>query len=203
MYNAKQKQFNLTLPLYATKSDVEGFLERAESWFEKKLKSQVKSITPHHEATINVIGMPYKVHFQKDIKRKVIFDSNLVSVLDPKEQFLPLLEKAIQTKILEFLTQTSETFAKHLRVRISKVSIRDTHSRWGSCTSTGNLSYSWRLAFAPKEVIEYVCAHEVSHLVHMNHSQDFWKTVESICPTYKKHKTWLSQNGRQLFLYTF
>ncbi|MBY0280667.1 MAG: M48 family metallopeptidase [Alphaproteobacteria bacterium] len=203
MYNAKQKQFNLTLPLYTTKSDVQGFLERAEPWFEKKLKSQVKNIIPHHEGVINIIGIPYKIHFQKDIKRKVTFGPNFVSVLDPKEQFLPLLEKAIQSKILEFLTQTSETYAKCLNVKVSKVSIRDTHSRWGSCSSSGNLSYSWRLAFAPEEVIKYVCAHEVSHLIHMNHSQAFWDTVQSLCPTYKKHKTWLSQQGRQLFLYTF
>ncbi|MBY0462855.1 MAG: M48 family metallopeptidase, partial [Alphaproteobacteria bacterium] len=65
------------------------------------------------------------------------------------------------------------------------------------------LSYSWRLAFAPAEVIEYVCAHEVSHLIHMNHSQMFWDTVKSLCPQYKQHKAWLSQHGRQLFLYTF
>ena len=203
MYNAKQKQFQLTFPPYATQRNIHEFLERSEPWFEKRLKSQITHITPHHEGIISVIGMPYKIHFQKDIKKKVIFDLGLVSVLDPKEQFLPLLEKGIQTRILEFLTEASKTYARLLNVSVSKVSIRDTHSRWGSCSSSGNLSYSWRLAFAPREVTEYVCAHEVSHLVHMNHSQAFWDTVKSISPDYKKHKSWLSRHGRQLFIYSF
>lgn len=203
MYNAKQKNFSLTVPLYTTRSDIDGFLTRAQPWFEKKLKSQSSQITPAHQGTISILGIPYKINFQKDIKKKVIFDDGLVSVLDPKAQFLPLLEKGIQAKILGFLTEASKRYAKFLNVTVSKVSIRDTHSRWGSCTSAGNLSYSWRLAFAPEEVTKYVCAHEVSHLVHMNHSSAFWKTVEKICPTYKKHRDWLRVHGRQLFLYEF
>jgi predicted metal-dependent hydrolase len=203
MYNAKQKCFQLTLPSYATKSNIDEFLERSLPWLEKKVKSQISAIKLDHGQTVPILGTACKIYFQKDIKKKVIFNLGVISVLDPQEQFLPLLQKGIQTKALEFLTETSKTYAKLLDVKITKISIRDTHSRWGSCSSSGNLSYSWRLIFAQQQVTEYVCAHEVSHLIHMNHSQAFWKTVENLSPGYKKHKAWLRQHGRQLFLYDF
>ena len=202
-YDSKANHFRITHPLNAKLKDIQSFLERAQPWIEKKLKTKHTEVIPYHEGAIPIFGVPHKIHFQKDLKKKVLFDAGMVIVSHPKEDFLPLLEQAIQTKILTFLTETSTVYANHLKKTVHKVSVRDTRSRWGSCSSSGSLSYSWRLIFAPREVTEYVCAHEVSHLVHMNHSEAFWKTVESLCPAYKKHRAWLNKNGRQLFLYKF
>jgi predicted metal-dependent hydrolase len=88
-----------------------------------------------------------------------------------------------------------------LGVEFRRISVRDQTSRWGSCSSTGVLSYSWRLIFAPPFVLEYLAAHEVAHLVEMNHSRRFWRLVEHICPHVGRAKTWLDAHGGDLHRY--
>ena len=80
----------------------------------------------------------------------------------------------------------------------SRVTIRDTRSRWGSCAPNGNLSFSWRLVMAPMDVLDYVVAHEVSHLRHMDHSPAFWETVNSLGVDPEAGRKWLNANGERL-----
>ncbi len=101
------------------------------------------------------------------------------------------------------LTEASERYAKAIGRSFGRVTIRDTRSRWGSCTSDGNLMYSWRLVMAPPEVLAYVAAHEVAHLIHMNHSADFWAEVGGIFPDYDGPRRWLRENGHLLHQYDF
>ena len=84
---------------------------------------------------------------------------------------------------------------------MKRVSVRDQSSRWGSCSTTGVLSYSWRLIFAPPFVLEYLAAHEIAHLVEMNHSRRFWRLVERICPDVARAKAWLDAHGSELHRY--
>lgn len=80
-----------------------------------------------------------------------------------------------------------------------RISLRDTTSRWGSCSTTGTMSFSWRLAFAPVDVMRYVVMHELAHVKHMNHSPEFWMTVRELYgPGVERAKRWLKQNGGQL-----
>jgi hypothetical protein len=88
-----------------------------------------------------------------------------------------------------------------LGVAVRRVSIRDQASRWGSCSSAGVLSYSWRLILAPPFVLDYLAAHEVAHLVEMNHSPRFWRAVMRICPDTRRAKAWLDANGAELHRY--
>ena len=78
------------------------------------------------------------------------------------------------------------------------ITIRDQKTRWGSCSSRGNLSFNWRLMLAPPAVLDYVVVHELCHLEHMNHSKDFWQCVESILPDYKERRKWLKEHGQEL-----
>lgn len=80
------------------------------------------------------------------------------------------------------------------------ISIRDQKTRWGSCSSKGNLSFNWRLILAPSEILDYVVVHELCHLTYMNHSKDFWNMVASIIPDYKIRRKWLKENGYTLHL---
>jgi predicted metal-dependent hydrolase len=84
---------------------------------------------------------------------------------------------------------------------VKRVSVRDQASRWGSCSTTGVLSYSWRLILAPPFVLDYLAAHEVAHLVEMNHSRAFWRIVGRICPNAARAKTWLDNHGADLHRY--
>jgi len=99
------------------------------------------------------------------------------------------------------LTKICTSYASKIGKDINKITVRDTKSRWGSCSSQGNISLSWRLLFAPRAVAEYVCAHEVSHLREMNHSASFWKLVAALSPLYEESRSWLKKNGQQLFKY--
>lgn len=85
----------------------------------------------------------------------------------------------------------------------STLALRDTRSRWGSCSQAGRLMFSWRLVMAPPDVLNYVAAHEVAHLAHMDHSPAFWSVVEQLDPTWRAHRSWLREHGTRLHAYHF
>ena len=82
-----------------------------------------------------------------------------------------------------------------LGVKARRMTLRDTVTRWGSCSSSGALSFSWRLVMAPSYVLDYLAAHEVAHLQHMNHSVAFWRVTQSLVPDYQRAETWLKAHG--------
>jgi predicted metal-dependent hydrolase len=86
-------------------------------------------------------------------------------------------------------------------VRFTSLTVRDTSSRWGSCSSARALSYSWRLVLAPPFVLDYVAAHEVAHLIEMNHGRAFWTLVEAHCARAGEARRWLKTHGRNLHRY--
>src|SRR6267154_323324 len=99
------------------------------------------------------------------------------------------------------LQKAAQFYAGELGVRVRRVSIRDQSSRWGSCTSAGSLSFSWRLILAPPYVLDYLAAHEVAHLVEMNHSARFWRVVAKACDHVDRAKSWLDTHGNDLHRY--
>ena len=99
------------------------------------------------------------------------------------------------------LEAASRRFAAALDVRVRRVSVRDQSSRWGSCSTTGMLSFSWRLILTPADVLEYLAAHEVAHLVEINHSAKFWRVVQRLCPDHDRAKAWLDVHGADLHRY--
>ncbi len=101
------------------------------------------------------------------------------------------------------LAAACDGFAASLGTHYRAIALRDTRSRWGSCTSEGNLMYSWRLVMAPPDVLDYVAAHEVAHRLEMNHSDRFWAHVERVCPDHKSHRRWLREEGTKLHAWRF
>ena len=98
----------------------------------------------------------------------------------------------------KMIAERVEVHAGRLKVDPRRITIRDTRTRWGSCSSKGHLNFSWRLILAPPEILDYVVAHEVAHLIEMNHSGAFWTLVEQSYGPHTRARTWLRQNGRQL-----
>ena len=96
------------------------------------------------------------------------------------------------------LERTSRAYADAMNVSFKTITVRDTTSRWGSCSSNGTLSYSWRLILAPPRVLDYVAAHEVAHLREMNHGPGFWELVYRHCPHTDMARKWLRKNGHTL-----
>ena len=87
--------------------------------------------------------------------------------------------------------------------KVARLTLRDTRSRWGSCSHEGALMYSWRLIMAPPSVLRYVAAHECAHLVEMNHSPAFWAVVSRLYPGWQRERAWLHAEGAQLHGYRF
>ncbi|MBC6413120.1 MAG: M48 family metallopeptidase [Hyphomonadaceae bacterium] len=101
----------------------------------------------------------------------------------------------------EALTEATHKYARLLDKEVGKISVRDTHSRWGSCVvrdGRGHISYSWRLVCAPGFVLDYVCAHESAHMIHNHHGPEFWQLTEHICPHTAHAREWLKTNGAAL-----
>jgi len=109
-----------------------------------------------------------------------------------------VLERWFRIQAREILIQRLETIKKKLNVDYKQVFIKDQKTRWGSCSSQGNLNFNYRLIMAPLPVIDYLVSHELAHLLEMNHSRRFWSLVESVCPEYKKQRQWLKEHGKEL-----
>ena len=90
-------------------------------------------------------------------------------------------------------------YAVKMGVTYGRITIREQKTRWGSCTSEGNLNFNWRLIFAPENVLDYVVVHELAYLKEMNHSPAFYAVVASVMPEYKTYEKWLRDNGRTLW----
>lgn len=101
------------------------------------------------------------------------------------------------------LQAACDRYAAEVGRGFNRITLRDTRSRWGSCAADGSLMFSWRLIMAPPEVLDYVAAHEVAHLVEMNHSADFWAVVARIMPGYAPHRRWIKGKGNELHRYVF
>ena len=90
-------------------------------------------------------------------------------------------------------------YARKMGVTYGRITIREQKTRWGSCSSAGNLNYNWRLIFAPEEVVDYIVVHELAHRKEMNHSRAFYDVVASVLPDYKVQEKWLKENGEKLW----
>ncbi len=109
-------------------------------------------------------------------------------------------ERWYRAQALQYFTQRIEYFAQQHGFQFQKLRLSSAQKRWGSCSSSGTISLSWRLMMAPPDIIDYVIVHELAHLKHMDHSPHFWHVVESILPDYKSARAWLRKRGHELSL---
>ena len=118
----------------------------------------------------------------------------------PAPQPLTTRQRSRYIKIArDIFTQKTAYYASIMHVFYGRISIREQKTRWGSCSSQGNLNYNWRLIFAPEDVLDYIVVHELAHRKEMNHSAAFYNIVEEILPNYKSCQKWLRDNGAMLW----
>ena len=110
------------------------------------------------------------------------------------------LEKRYREAARSYFPERVQYYAAILQVTYGNITIRDQKTRWGSCSSRGNLNFNWRLMLAPPRVLDYVVVHELCHRKHMDHSPAFWQEVGDILPDYKALRKWLKDNGSTLIL---
>jgi len=192
-------------PAKMAKRELERVLEEKAGWIEKNLAKagEAEKTKPRRRALRDGAILPYmgrklklKVRLSQDggTSVTVVGRKLVATVTDGSPQGL---RKAIAAWYKEsagdIITARVEKLGKGLK--IGRVSIRDQKTRWGSCSSRGNLSFNWRLSLAPPAVIDYLVIHELAHLEHPDHSRRFWEKVARRCPKYKEHVAWLKEHG--------
>ncbi|WP_254442473.1 M48 family metallopeptidase [Ruegeria arenilitoris] len=189
----------LTYPQFVAETEALNFAQQKEAWIRQHLEERPTPAEVRFGQTIPVEGAP----------RRIVPVSGRRVILRPDEVAVP--EGAEARRLARFfkelardrLTSACDDYSAMLGRSYSTLTLRDTRSRWGSCSSAGGLMFSWRLILAPPEVLHYVAAHEVAHLAEMNHSPAFWENVEQLFGPYKNPRRWLRDNGAELHRYRF
>ena len=195
----KDNKVSLTLPRWSNLKEAKEFAQSQEEWMRKHLSQKLEPIQINFGKYTLLDGK--KILIRQGSGKAVRVINNELFVPGSDEELCGKLRAFYKTLARERLMNSSDYYAKILGCKIKSITLRDTTTRWGSCTSNGRLMYSWRLMMAPPEVQDYVAAHEVCHLIEMNHSPDYWKLVESVVPTYKSDRSWLKINGNLLHQY--
>jgi predicted metal-dependent hydrolase len=174
------------MPRWTPAAQALSFLEQKRKWIEKIFMRAPQKIKLKDGDIIIVFGQEVVVSQARLGGKPEFFERRLRDKI--KEMFLVRAKAIIREVPPEF--------------RPTRISVRDTCSRWGSCSSTGTISLSWRLAFAPPEIMRYVIMHEVSHRKHMDHSPAFWAQVAKLHGEgVGRAKLWLTKHGAELHKY--
>ena len=195
----------LTVPRYGNWREAEDFLKRQVPWLAARLKRAAKPVTFRAGAKIPLRGIDHRIVATGDVRGRVEAyeedGQNFLAVPGDSAHRARRLTDWLKAEALRDLRRRVAVHARRLDVEVKAISMRSQSTRWGSCSTTGRLSFNWRLVMAPPFVLDYVAAHEVAHLVEMNHSDAFWATVEQTLPTMERGREWLRAHGRQLMVY--
>lgn len=197
-----QESLKVTVPPGTPEQEIDDFLQRNRNWAAARLSRLPKIVRICDGSVIPLRGEPHRI-VHAGSRRGVVSigreaDGPVIRVFGDPKFTARRVTDFLKRQARADLTEAVRFYCDALEVKSKSITLRDTTSRWGSCSSTGALSFSWRIVLAPPEVLDYLAAHEVAHLREMNHSERFWKLVEDICPDMNRHKDWLRINGAGL-----
>jgi hypothetical protein len=193
--------FRLSLPAGVPLSEGLAFAEEKRRWILQQLDGLPPRVPFTAGQTVPVLGQPHVIVHDPAARRGVWRDAGVIRVSGFAEHLSRRVRDFLKREARTVLTQRAYAKADRLDRRIVRISLRDTRSRWGSCSSDGGLSFSWRLILAPEEVLDYVVAHEVAHLMHHDHGAKFWALVADLTPAVAGPRRWLRAHGPELYRY--
>ncbi len=191
----------LTLPRGVSEGEALDFAQTKGDWLRAQLRKRPELVAVSWDTTLPVEGQMLRI--EPGTGRRVLPLGDSLCVPGPDHSVASRLQAFLKTLARDRLATASDRYAAALGRSYTRLTLRDTRSRWGSCTTAGALMYSWRLIMAPPDVLDYVAAHEVAHLQEMNHSPAFWSLVRELCPHYAEPRQWLRENGGDLHRYRF
>ncbi len=192
----------LTVPPGVPAAESRRFLARHAGWLRAALARQPEATVVAPGIKLPVAGVPVSVVARPGPRRPPVLQGGTL-LLQGQGAEGARIAAWLKLRARDALLPAARGYARRLGREVAEISLRDTRSRWGSCSSRGTLSFSWRLAMAPPAVLDYVAAHEAAHLVEMNHSPRYWKLVEDLVPDHASHRGWLKREGRRLHAYRF
>jgi predicted metal-dependent hydrolase len=202
--DTKERVVYLVVPRRADMTKARDFAKQYKHWIQEKI-DELPDPVPFHDGTIIPLfgrNVEIRVNYDSSLKRTSIELKPRILLVNTNKKD----QKEVSDRIMRFLKKEATRVIRALAVEkaartgkvIANVSVRDTRSRWGSCAEDGNLSFSWRLIFAPWEALDYVVAHEVAHLVHMNHGKPFWNLCAKLSTDYDTGRDWMRDHGHEL-----
>lgn len=190
----------LTLPLNAPLAGASAFLSDHEGWLRRQI-AVCRGSRPVRNGTVLPLGGGTLEIASADGRLRRTGD--VLHVPGPPGRLPGQVAAWLREAARQHCVAAAERHAAAVGRRVGRITLRDTRSRWGSCSSSGDLMFSWRLVLAPEQVLDYVAAHEVAHLVEMNHSHRFWRVVGQLCPEFETGRQWLRKHGPALHAYDF
>jgi predicted metal-dependent hydrolase len=199
----------LTMPRSSDLREADRFLLRNRDWVRERLECVPEPVPLVEGAAFPLRGVPHEIAFEPAQRGAGVVEivaraGRRVPVLivhGTQEHAPRRLRDWLYAEAARDLQLAVTRYAKEIGVKPQRITLRDQKTRWGSCSSSGQLSFSWRLLLAPPVVLDYVAAHEVAHLVHMNHGPRFWRLVDRIMPRSGEAKAWLRIHGMDLYRY--
>jgi predicted metal-dependent hydrolase len=203
--HAASREVVLTMPPRGSVRQAREFAQKHGSWIASRIRRMPVAAPFAHGTLLPLRGLEHRIDHRPGARGSVWVEAQtgerLLCVAGDEPHLPRRVRDYLKREAKRDLEVASRLAAQALGVRIKRVSVRDQSSRWGSCSSTGVLSYSWRLILAPPFVLDYLAAHEVAHLIEMNHSRRFWRLVEGICPDMGRAKAWLDAHSADLHRY--
>ena len=196
---APKREICISKPWLVSENAAIKFLVSKQKWIECTFQKCPAKVRLNPGDSIDFLGRVVELVHAPNMRSNK-FDGDKLLIGGAPEMFERRVRDVIKAEFLIELKQIIRTAPREFWPR--RIALRDTTSRWGSCSSTGTMSFSWRLAFAPVDVMRYVVMHELAHVKHMDHSAEFWATVRELYGFgVERAKRWLAQNGGQLHRY--
>ena len=199
---------SLTVPVGLRRSEIDDFLDRHQGWLLTRLARFPQS-EPYLRPGSGIMLRGVRHHIEhtgslRGVTEAVLREGRAVLRISGMEEhtgrrIVAFLKKEARRDLEAAVRLHAQGVAKPVK----SITMKDTRSRWGSCSWDGNLSFSWRIVMAPPFVIDYLAAHEVAHLDQMNHGPEFWALCRRLCPRTDEAKAWLKRHGSQLHAIDF
>lgn len=204
--DAMSREVVLTMPPRGSLREATAFAQQHGGWIAARIGRLPEPAPFAPGIVIPLRGTPHTIVHRKAARGIVWTEtaddgSRLLCVAGAAPHIGRRIGDYLKAQAKADLDEASRRHAAELGVRIKRITVRDQSSRWGSCSTTGALSYSWRLILAPPHILDYLAAHEVAHLVEMNHSPKFWRLVERLVPNVARARVWLDTRGGDLHRY--
>ncbi len=177
------------------------FAEGHATWLGRQLDALPSRVPFEPGAEIPLLGQTHVISHRPTGRGGVWIEDGEICVAGKPEHVARRVRDWLRRTARHELSERALRFAAEAGVKVIRITVRDTKSRWGSCSSTGSLSFSWRVIFTPPHVADYIVAHEVAHLVEMNHSRQFWDLVEDLADQVETAKEWIKFYGNGLHKY--
>jgi predicted metal-dependent hydrolase len=200
--DSAERKVELILPRGVSELSGWRFLAAKRAWVAARLEALPQVVPFVEGAVVPLVGVPHRICRELDPAAPPvkIVDGEIRVRGDPAHLPRRVRDHLVAAARAELASRALQ-LATRIGRNVARVNVRDTRSRWGSCSRQSNLSFSWRLIFAPEPVLEYVVAHEVAHLAEMNHGPRFWALVERLAPGSAGPRAWLKQNRNRLLAY--